>query len=595
MAYRVKYRFVFASQNGADVEIQILKNYQQGEPIYQTITRPLGAAPVLKMRDNGPIRGTSLDFLAECKVESEFAELYTSNPKDYQIALKRNNVTVWSGYIVPELYSEPDVAPPYDVQITATDGLGDLKLYDYTPQGAVTLRAQLQYLLGLTGLSTDINLISGLAATLPVSVAKSYLLDRPALNLDYMAGRNCYEVLTHILESLHAVLFWRRGVWWLVRETDIVVSELFGLRYTSPAGGTSYNTEAVKTAGQLGVADLWPVGYGTTTIEPAKKSITVQAPWHPTTPLKNAEMDTPTYWDYDITAGTSFDLAYKCFFALNRTITTCAISQTVTGLKLPLPISISARVSGTPNAPLQVTANLLIQAKINGAVVYTAVRDNQTGRFYWFQGEGTAVTFSQTVESASFDGSIAETVQVDLPPLLNLNGEAIEHDLYISISGSRYLRIYSAGLEMNPGAGYQTRVKINNGARGSADMEEITGGRVSALIDSIQPFMQGLYVYNGSALATWKTDRLTTAADLLTIMAQDYALSIAAPRLTYRATLNSPTAVNMVPIILTKAGITYFVRSFEWNLFDDEISVEAISLPSVELTIESQVVEPITE
>ena len=74
-----------------------------------------------------------MEIYAECKVDGEFLELYTSDPKEFLVTVDVEGGTgyddrPWIGYISPELYSEPDIAPPYDVQITATDGLGELKL-----------------------------------------------------------------------------------------------------------------------------------------------------------------------------------------------------------------------------------------------------------------------------------------------------------------------------------------------------------------------------------------------------------------------------------------------------------------------------------
>ena len=73
MAYGQRYRFSFDSQNGSAIEIYILKKNYIGD----IITRSLGRAPILKRENNKCIYGTSLELYAECKVDGEFASLYT--------------------------------------------------------------------------------------------------------------------------------------------------------------------------------------------------------------------------------------------------------------------------------------------------------------------------------------------------------------------------------------------------------------------------------------------------------------------------------------------------------------------------------------
>ena len=130
MAYRAKYRYRWASQNGNQGEVLLLKDGYTGA----VIDRPLGRAPELSMEQNGHIHGTSLVLYLECRKDGEYTELYTSSAKEWQVQLWWNGRSLWTGYLSPELYSEPDIAPPYDVCVTATDGLGELKRSEYKPE-----------------------------------------------------------------------------------------------------------------------------------------------------------------------------------------------------------------------------------------------------------------------------------------------------------------------------------------------------------------------------------------------------------------------------------------------------------------------------
>jgi hypothetical protein len=107
MAYASRYIFQFGSANGTDYRITVSQDGYEGEPLL----RHLGGSPVLRRDRSGHVWGTSLEIPAECRVDTEFAALYTSNPKEFLVTLDRSNapslnrVTVWTGYVSTELYS----------------------------------------------------------------------------------------------------------------------------------------------------------------------------------------------------------------------------------------------------------------------------------------------------------------------------------------------------------------------------------------------------------------------------------------------------------------------------------------------------------
>ena len=144
--YNTRFFFSFKSRSGREFRIDIKKQGYTGT----ATKRPLGQSPVLKREsgDNG-VYGTSLSIYAECQTDGEFAELYTSDAREYLVILSlvSGNTTtpIWHGFITPELYAQPEVAPPYDVQIVATDGLGELKLYNFATAGRVSPDAPLQH------------------------------------------------------------------------------------------------------------------------------------------------------------------------------------------------------------------------------------------------------------------------------------------------------------------------------------------------------------------------------------------------------------------------------------------------------------------
>ena len=221
MAYGIKYRFRFWSEHGVLHTVNLLQDGYSG-----TVTeRPLGKAPVIRMQDNGTFRSTSCNLTLECQVDSEFADLYTSDPREFRIDVFRGGTLsaggelVWQGFVATEIYAEPDIAPPYDVDITATDGLGVLKEYDFEAQGLQKVRDLFKYFLNKTGIdNATINIAT---TTTPVPVTSAAMFDSTSINMDYMVGENCYDVFDELLRSLHLTVTQFKGNWLLIHETDV--------------------------------------------------------------------------------------------------------------------------------------------------------------------------------------------------------------------------------------------------------------------------------------------------------------------------------------------------------------------------------------
>jgi hypothetical protein len=61
------------------------------------------------------------------KEDTNAADLDLQDERQMRLDCLRSDVLVWSGYVLPDLYEEPLLYPPYTVTVRATDGLGALK------------------------------------------------------------------------------------------------------------------------------------------------------------------------------------------------------------------------------------------------------------------------------------------------------------------------------------------------------------------------------------------------------------------------------------------------------------------------------------
>lgn len=148
-----------------------------------------------------------------------------------------DNVTVkhlfWTGFIAPEAYSEPYLAPPYPVSCTFLDGLGLLKRRDFvTPTNGLlnSIKSQIEIVktcLLFTGLDLPIlTAIDVLEAGMSFiqtehdAIWQAYI-DTGAFLDDDSNPMNCYDVLEYTLANYGVRVFQEDGQWKIISIDDM--------------------------------------------------------------------------------------------------------------------------------------------------------------------------------------------------------------------------------------------------------------------------------------------------------------------------------------------------------------------------------------
>ena len=585
MAYNTKYSFRFVNCNGAEYIIYLEEDGFSGT----AKQRPLGKAPVLRMQENGPFRSTSLDLVLECREEGEFVSLYTTDPRQYRVSLWRryassSNVLLWRGYVATEIYSEPDIAPPYDVKITATDGLGVLKEYDYET-GTRTVANHLVYLLGQTGLDLDLWTVSSLKAygsTVPD------FFDNTQLNLDYLAGKNCYEVFSEFLTSLRLVVTQWHGSWLVLRETDISVASNGNVSGWDINGTTGSLTITGLSAvvGQMGASgtQMWPVGYLTRRVVPAKKSVTLTAPWHWRNGFPSVSSN-----GWTLGGAVSYNSTYKVYRYLAPTQSTAQgyaghsmiLAQFATGFKVKVRASVYSPYTANTAHTVQVKVTWMV-----GSTTYFYAPS--TG--WTTTSNNYSISKDVTNSNPDYDPNEAEEITFEIPSMLDSNSGIFS----VSIRGM-YIDVYDIQVIPDTVTGYKDIITIDNGARGTAPSIELAVCRALSSNFIRLEFMYGIFWKTTSSGGSTTdspvfafSDANNTNKDFMSLTALSYAKEYAAPRIEISGTIDVPTARNYQPLLIKSHGVWALLSSYDWDLYNANISFKATTLPTATLTVDSE-------
>jgi hypothetical protein len=573
--YGVLYVFRFESANKTNIEIQVLKKDYSGARTY----RSLGRAPILKREKSGCVHGSSLELYAECQVDGEFASLYTSSADEYKVDVYKIDEflgdtfqrRIWTGFVSPELYSEPDIAPPYDVQIIATDGLGELKNYIFEARGLHSVRDHLEYMLEHTGLSQEFNVVSFMAGdsgTVPIMDV--------TVSLDHMAGESCYDVLKAVLDSFHAEIACQDGYWMIWRETDLV-------NLTSQVEVAEFGSQAK--------ADWWPVGQLSTVIEPAKKRVTVISE---NAYKDNVLKDVPFHAD-----GATYDSEEKAFVlsTAGTSVFKTLNFGTEVGYKLSLSVTARNVGSGDEGQPIGIKVKIGGRSYMVGDTFW--LREKTDGKIAWSNADGSVEKMLEA-PSVSDSAKDAQTIALELP-LYNYSNRAYHYATSVevtifNIDGDYPIHVYDVTLsKLDQHKGYKSVLEIDNGAREEADEANLIIADDDRIPVAADIFMNGIALNaSGEPISSWTSGRLA-AMGYLAFMSRDYALSVALPRMKVQGVLNVPDSALITPVLFLRDNTYYFPETYNYDLLNDELSVSLVSVPTAEIDVVSEEVTEVVD
>lgn len=585
MAYGEKYRFCAESQNGSEIKVLILQDGYTG----QVYDRPMGRSPLLRRENSGMIMGSSFELYAECLVDAEYAELYTSSAREFKVEVYKDETVIWFGFITPELYSEPDIAPPYDVQIVATDGLGELKNYEFLSSGPESLYSHLVNLLQYTGLNLDfliastLQYIDGEGAESGQNSLLNFQID-----LSHLEGENCYDVLQILLSSLNARIMMHDGQWLVYRETDLVhLASGTGLRVYDSDG--LYKTLDVASFGSMTSCQWWPVGQLSSVIVPAKNRLSIQSPNH----YKNNILD-DSAWTVENSA--SYDSEEGAYILPDEGSNIVQKIEFGRELGSRLRLSILARNVGSGEEDQPIGIEVLIDGRsYAGArqywLVQTADSDRGIGAYVWKTTEGQ-IEGELAIPSDSDTSDDAQEIEIILPLYANdsrsyFYASSVQVRLF-NPAGTHDIYVYDCRLSLyNQKQGWKTYALIDNQAREDAGTTDVTMIDSSTALSTADIIMTGVPLDpQGRIIQNWKIGA-DPEGSYLAVLTEDYAMGVALPRMKYTGTLNVPAG--HIPSLFLRDGRFYSLMSYIYDMLNDEVEVELLSVPVADIEVSQEI------
>ena len=222
-------------------DIEIIDNW---DTTGTNLSQRLLARSIILRHDGGdridnPIIGSSLSWTfvgLDCR-DGKYKQLFTGDENRFRVNLRESDsqTLIWSGFLLPDSYSEPYRNYVQDVSFLATDGLGRLKgkfLDNLPPE--ISVIDGLTRILSLTGVGLNMRFAPGIVNYSQKNFKQIWL------PTEGWTERSAYSILESICTSLGSTMMQTRGFWslegWNIRALPMYYANEYSAG-GSPNGG----------------------------------------------------------------------------------------------------------------------------------------------------------------------------------------------------------------------------------------------------------------------------------------------------------------------------------------------------------------------
>ena len=259
---------------GEDWRVDILEDGYGGDP---TTMRPTGEPLVFDWPGEGDdvfgqnIRGSQASINVYSDTDFEYSELFTSDGLEFKVNIYYDTTTLfWTGWINADTWSEPYQPTSYPVTITANDGLGLLKGFDFTDL-SITSRATFSDIiyqtLGEIGFTAFTEFVNVYDIDMDSGTGDSPL-DQSGAEPDLWEESTMYEALSDVLKTFNAGMTQQMGKMIIYRYKELSDVTMRGRIFTSATAKSSTTRTPLQSINRATTASDFDEVGGTLMIMP---------------------------------------------------------------------------------------------------------------------------------------------------------------------------------------------------------------------------------------------------------------------------------------------------------------------------------------
>lgn len=593
--YRLKYYARFENIHGYEFRLSIYQDNYSGSS--QQVR--LGGSPMLTLKKNGRIHALSLSFKLEAETEGQYIELYTSKAFEFKVEVTfvaGATVKIFSGYINIETYSRPEIAPPYDVTITASTGISLAKDTDFN-SGTYSYSNILSILSTSSEAFNADNLTTYHFSALKYEKTNDAVSGYLNLRLRSSKDMTCYKMLEQILESLGMQVYNIDNAWWLIRDADLYVNG-DGEIISNDRRGV---IEVMSIENNYSKESEWPVGKLSSKILPARKSIIVTAPrdYAQAKIAVTASSSTDDY--YKIAAGGSmtaqFDIQPLVHYIKKSENIPGAVMGLYGSFRRLVTFKAGIKSSDSKSVNVQVAMVAENYSGTSGTTYY--LRKTQRGENI---GWGWTTIVGSTPPSfdleIGYDSESAADALNDCNFIIPLPDYRYADDsvnpgachITITVTNLNSSEVY---VDKNQGVtveiekqdeGTKITATMANGAATKAD--DITCIFPEKVLDGQDQYLKCALLRQDSEYPAWNfvSRRVTDACSLAELIARENAIINSLPRKVLSGVINVGTGGYPIYALTDTDGVNYLVDEFFYDIINAEEDFEATSIPEENIT-----------
>ena len=238
----------------ATIRVELSKDSFEGTPIGLIMGGDPLSIEFPNVDKMEAIRGsrTVIRYIRDDNFDAQ--ELYTDQEQEWKVTIYKDSQVIWRGFVIPDGCSEPFMDAPFNITISAVDGLALLKNHTFNTAGRVQIGRAIGICLSPMSTSMRINMFNSLEYEGQTSGTDTFQQVR--IDLEQFSGdrekdpMTMYDSLKSILSSWGAVIHQFGGEWYIYRLVDLYGnSDINFFRYAS--NGYTYVGRNLVSIGTL--------------------------------------------------------------------------------------------------------------------------------------------------------------------------------------------------------------------------------------------------------------------------------------------------------------------------------------------------------